>query len=120
MRAIAKILADMQKNMDAIFATHDFAKEETKVYISLHKTKAMIDSLQSAMAAEAPGIRTDPKELRKPIFDLIYKHQDDQIIGILKGKYGIRNAKRKIAENDFDDDEIIEIWRAYTEEDSDD
>ncbi len=114
MNTSAVTLLKMQDTVRSMINSH-FADNKPNIYASLYELDGDISILIAKLNHRKVGITVSVDELRNTIIQLA-KYNDPQIIGMLKGRYGTKEMKRRINEEDFDDDDVVYLWMEYRSE----
>ena len=107
-------LQKMQNTVRSMIGSH-FADNKPSIYASLYELDGDISILITSLSHRKVGITVPINQLRRTVIQLA-KYNDPLMIGMLKGKYGTKETRRKINEEDFDDDEIVDLWMEYQAE----
>lgn len=114
MNSSVMTLQKMQNTVRNMIGSH-FADNKPNIYASLYELDGDITTLIEAHNRRESEINVTVDQIRSTIIQLA-RYNEPQIVGLLKGKYGTREMKRRINNEDFDDDDIVLLWKEYKAE----
>ena len=114
MRISESVMANWINTLQRI-QDSNVVKKAASVYAPLDTVKEEMKEELAVQMAKEPCVEVKVKQIRSTVIHLGKCNQE--MLSLMIDKYGWIDVKRRLSEEDFDDEEIMNLWNQFTRED---